>query len=237
MSWANLGFTTHRLALNTSQQRWFTAFAALQRASRDVTIAGEADWLTLDDFHSPALWAMLAEAPDLGITLVSSKSGTLVVIGQHADISVDLSREQVASGSDLYVRASLTIDGRTHDIERANPLSEHGVYAYSWQSSAVITLAPCAGLTGLRLRLLKRPSVVVPAREAPEFFSSHYPRLHRTTVISSADASVELPPVAPGVLVLSATFFAETSTAHALVLGVQRTTNASRPNGRHRPSP
>ena len=206
LTWSNIAFQSHRMALDPRQQRWFGAFSAVHRSTRELAASVDADWLTLDEFHSPVLWALWAEASDLGIALVSSQDGTVVTVGLHAVVSVDLSRGDAATGdADLLLRCAVAIGDREFSAEGVGTISDHGVYAYSWVPEPVIQLAPTR-LTAAGRRLLARPHTTVPAADVDEFFSGYYPRLARSATVTSRDSSIDLPEPSPGVLVLTATF-------------------------------
>ena len=206
LTWSNIAFQSHRLALDPRQQRWFGAFSAVHRSTRELAASVDADWITLDDFHSPVLWALWAEASDLDIALVSSQDGRVVTVGLHAVVSVDLSREDAATGSgDLLLRCAVAIGDREFNAEGVGTISDHGVYAFSWAPEPVIQLAPTR-ITAAGRRLLARPHTTVPAADVDEFFSGYYPRLARSVTVTSRDSSLDLPEPSPGVLVLTATF-------------------------------
>lgn len=208
ITWANLAHQTNRLSLDPAQQRWFMAFAALQRSSRALTSTVDPDWLTIDDFASSLLWALLAEASELDVALVSSKDGEPVRVASDARLTIDLTRGPADTPADGPVRISpiLTFDGDAHPLTRANPIADHGFYGYSWQPALTILLAPTTAITPEQRRLFAQESTEVPADEVSEFLTAYYPRLARSIPVTSSDGSLDLPVLSPGVLVLTAQF-------------------------------
>lgn len=212
VGWNTFSYQVNRLGLDPAQHRWFSQFAALHRAARNVYAVGQdLDWLYLDDFHSPLLWNLLAEATSLGIELVGSRKDAVVTIGTAASVSLDATAD-----TDLHLNATLSIDGTQHAPQSAGLLGDHGVYAYTLEPTASFTLAPTPGrLTDEQKRLVGTSNnVVVPAADIDEFLTEFYPRLRHTIPITSTDATVEFPPVVPPVLVLTAIFSAK----HTLAL-------------------
>ncbi|MBC7517567.1 MAG: SWIM zinc finger family protein, partial [Microbacteriaceae bacterium] len=90
VSWNSLSYLSNRLNLRPDQLRWFAQFAALHRATREVFTTQEPDWLYLDDFLSPLLWQLLAQAETIGITLIGGKKDASVVVAQRAELSIDV---------------------------------------------------------------------------------------------------------------------------------------------------
>jgi hypothetical protein len=85
VGWNTFSYQVNRLGLDPAQHRWFSQFAALHRAARNVyTVGQDLDWLYLDDFNSPLLWNLLEEATSLGIELVGSRKDAVVTIGTNA---------------------------------------------------------------------------------------------------------------------------------------------------------
>ncbi len=212
VGWNTFSYQVNRLGLDPAQHRWFSQFAALHRAARSTYAVGQdLDWLALDDFHSPLLWNLLAEATGLGIELVGSRKDAVVTVGSTAVIGFDATAD-----TDLRLDAVLTIDGVSYPTGEAGLLGDHGVYAYTLEPQIAFTLAPTAErLTDEQRRLVGRSSsVLVPASDVDEFFAEFYPRLRHTIPIVSTDNTVEFPPVLPPVLVLTAAFSAK----HTLTL-------------------
>jgi superfamily II DNA or RNA helicase len=209
VTWNSITHQMNRLALNAEQHRWFTEFAALYRATtRDVYTGADPDWIYLDDFHSPLLWPLLADATRLGIELVGSKKDTSVTIGARSTVRLDAAS---SDDRDLQLATILEIDGNRYPAETAGALGNHGVYHFELSPQTVFLLAPSPDpLSDEQRRLLKHPStLVVPADDVEEFLAEFFPKLRRSVEVSSADESIEFPEVIPPLLVLTATFRAK----------------------------
>ena len=226
VTWNSITHQMNQLALNPEQHRWFTEFAALYRATtRDVYTGADPDWIYLDDFHSPLLWPLLADARKLGIELVGSKKNTTVTIGRRATVSLDATvgrqapddsdesnqADTAVASADLTLATILMIDGERYPVEGSGALGNHGVYHYELAPDVVYVLAPSSEpLSDEQRRLLKQVApMVVPAADVEEFITEYYPKLRRSVEVTSADESVDFPEVVPPVLVLTATFRAK----------------------------
>jgi SNF2 family DNA or RNA helicase len=220
LTWSNLIYGVNRMNLDPVQHRWFCQLAALHRATPQAYAGQDPDWYYLDEFNSPLLWPLFEEAGRLGIGFVGSKKDTSVVIRHRADVSLDASvtpdADPAGSSPDrsggsagaLRLTTTLTIDGAAHPSERAGAISDHGVYSYELASPSIITLAPTGTpLSAEQRRLLGQPPhVTVPAADVPEFLADFYPTLRKSIPVTSTDASVDFPEIAPPELVLTATF-------------------------------
>jgi superfamily II DNA or RNA helicase len=200
VTWNSLGYQANRLALATEQQRWFAQFAALHRSTREVYSGQEPDWLYLDDFHSPLLWQLLADAEARDIALVTGKKETSVTVGRDATVSIDARLD-----GDLRLSPILRVDGEPHPAAAAGPIGDHGVYVWAFVPRPRFVLAATSTPLVEEQRALLGPvdPVVVPASDVDEFLRDYYPRLSRTISVASADASVALPKLSPPVLVLT----------------------------------
>lgn len=204
LTWANILYQVNRLGLEPDQHRWFCQFAPLHRASSDVFLGQEGDWLYLDDFNSPLLWHLFGEAARLGIELVGSDRKTTVSVAGSARLGVDLT----SSAGSLSLAPTLTIDGIPYPPLSAGVIGNHGIYVVD---SGRILLAPTPSPLGdeQRWAIAQAAGLEVPAADVPEFMGEFFPRLRRTLAVGSSDDSVELPEVLPPVLVLTATFGAK----------------------------
>ncbi|TFC01698.1 DEAD/DEAH box helicase [Cryobacterium adonitolivorans] len=211
ITWSNVGYQLNRQNLNVEQHRWFCQFVPLHRVDRPVYNGQDTEWLYLDEFESPLLWHLLAEAQRLGIGLAGSHKDAVVTVGATASVLLDA----VLTAEDLTLSPVLSIDGHRHPVGDAGALGEHGVYAYRLGVDAAIVLAPSIeplspeqrrllGSTGDRAA--PAPGLVVPAGEVDEFLREYYPSLRRSLPITSADASIAFPPPPPPVLVHTVSF-------------------------------
>ena len=204
LTWANILYQVNRLGLEPEQHRWFCQFAPLHRASSEVFLGQEGDWLYLDDFNSPLLWHLFAEAARLGIALVSSDRKTTVSVAGSALVGLDLT----STADALSLAPTLAIDGIRYPPLSAGVIGNHGIYVVE---AGRILLAPTAAPLGdeQRWAIAQGAGLAVPTSDVPEFMGEFFPRLRRTLAVASSDDSVELPEVLPPELVLTATFGAK----------------------------
>ncbi|MEC5184800.1 superfamily II DNA or RNA helicase [Cryobacterium sp. MP_3.1] len=211
ITWSNVGYQLNRQNLNVEQHRWFCQFVPLHRVDRPVYNGQDTEWLYLDEFESPLLWHLLAEAQRLGIGLTGSHKDAAVTVAATASVLLDA----VQTPEALTLSPVLSIDGRRHPIGDAGALGDHGVYAYRLGADAAIVLAPSLEplsaeqrrlLGGTGDRAAVQPGLVVPAGEVDEFLREYYPTLRRSLPIVSTDASIEFPPPPPPVLVHTVSF-------------------------------
>ncbi|HEU4466209.1 MAG TPA: DEAD/DEAH box helicase, partial [Agromyces sp.] len=162
------------------------------------------EWITIDDFESPLLWALLDEAGRLGIALAGSDATPDVILRASAAIGLDAA----ANGDGLELTPTLTLDDDGHPLVHARAVAGHGVYRFDFDAG-LIELAPIAGgrIPPAQQALLAAPGPVhVPAPEVPEFLASHFHALARSLVVTSRDGSFAPPPMPPATLVLDARF-------------------------------
>jgi superfamily II DNA or RNA helicase len=208
LTWSNVGYQLNRLNLNAEQHRWFCQFVPLHRVDRPVYNGQDTEWLYLDDFESPLLWHLLAEAGRLGITLAGSHKDATVTVGTAATVALDAT----LSPTELTLTPRLDIDDVPHPVADAGTLGGHGVYAFRLGAEPAIVLAPTTQpLSTDQRRLLgaAAPALVVPAGEVDEFLTGYFPTLRRGVPVTSTDASIEFPPPPPPVLVHTVSFEAK----------------------------
>jgi superfamily II DNA or RNA helicase len=205
LTWTSLPYQMNRLQIAAEVHAWFGQFAALHRSVHAAYVPGESDWLALDDFSSPLLWPLLAEADRLGIALVTGKRATDVTVAGRAQVAVDARRDDDGG---LVLVAGVRVDGVLRTDDEAGTVSDHGVYLVSPDPALHVTLAPTAAPIGDEQRRLLTTAheLVVPADDADEFLRDFYPALQQTVAVTSSDESVEFPEVLPPQLVLTATF-------------------------------
>ncbi|MCU1478515.1 MAG: hypothetical protein JWQ64_3208 [Subtercola sp.] len=227
VSWATFAHQVNRLNLNPAHLRWFSQFAALHRATRELYTGQDADWLYLDDFASPLVWNLLDEAGQLGIPLLGSKKSTAVRLAAGATVHLDatsgvgtggVGTGDGDTGRALVLTPVVSIDGAHFAPEATGSIGDHGLYAYELGATSSITLARLAAdethaeaavkrLTGEVRELLGRASgITVPAADTAEFFENYFGRLRRSIAVVAADDTVELPAVVAPHLMLTARF-------------------------------
>ncbi|MGO4103341.1 DEAD/DEAH box helicase [Leifsonia sp. YAF41] len=217
LSWTNLSHQGNRLNLLAAHHEWFSQFAALHRAVRALYYGQETDWLYLDEFTSPLLWNLFAQARRLDIVLVGTSKDVEVRIGSEAEVSLDAIATTppgtarpgtTPPATGVTVSTIVRIDGRAYPPEFTAPIGDHGLYGYAPASPTVFALAPTGpALTEAQRGLLGREATVqVPADDVAEFMHDDFPELSRFVTITSSDASVEFPAALPPVLVLTASY-------------------------------
>ncbi|MBT2517607.1 DEAD/DEAH box helicase [Streptomyces sp. ISL-90] len=233
ITWQNVGYQASAGGFDPAQSRWFGQFALLKGGTPGVYNMYGSEWITLDEFESPLLWALLAEAGRLGIALVGSEATPAVVVGDRASISLDArvgradaatraatapaaarpGRADTALG-DLTLTPTVTVDGAATHATDARLISSHGLYRFDF-ASGTIELAAVAPERGRQLSALgtaqravveQSRTVRVPAAELPEFLRAHYPSLARALPVTSRDGSFDPPAPPPATLVLTAGF-------------------------------
>ncbi|SOC87293.1 Superfamily II DNA or RNA helicase, SNF2 family [Curtobacterium sp. 314Chir4.1] len=204
LTWGTLPYSMNRLGLSPEQHGWFLQFAALHRAGQLAGLPGEADWVHLDDFGSPLLWPLLAQAPGLGIAFVTGKREGGAVLGAEARVVLDAARHD----DDLVIGASAVVDGRPIAEGTARMIGDHGVYAFRESPEFHVVFAPTPGPVpeDQRRMLVDGSRITVPRDEVDEFLADWSPKLRGALGLVSSDGSIELPERTPPELVLTATF-------------------------------
>lgn len=228
MTWTNLPHLLNRMNLDPEQHRWFCELGALHRAAGAMVLDPDASLMFLDEFANPVLWAMLAQADDLGIPLIGTGTGSSVAVGSGARLSLDARR--VAEGVrlepilrfDLPPPASTGSSGHgpgdalgsaaMADVRFARPIGAHGISIVDPRDARSVIIAESARLFGadelaiLRGRGPLASGLLVPPDAIDEFTSTYVPGLQERLVVTSDDASVELPAMVAPSLVLSVAF-------------------------------
>ncbi len=209
LTWTNLPHLINRLHLDPEQHRWCCELGALDRATQPATAGRDPDWILLDDFANPVLWALLDQAAGLGVPLVGVGVGAQVSRAGPAAVSLDVLRE----GDLVTVAPRVTVDGAAVDPAQARPIGDHGVYVVDPAHPRQILLAPTAAPLSTDERgLLRSSATLVPDREWPEFVEKYLPELRERLEVGSSDGSVVLPDPDPPVLVATIAYGARHST-------------------------
>jgi superfamily II DNA or RNA helicase len=233
LTWSSLPYQLNRLAVDPDQHAWFGQFAALHRSVVATYVPGDSEWLHLDDFASPLLWPLLAEARRLGVAFVTGKRATDVMIADAARVTIDATRG--ADGS-MRLTAGVAVDGDDGPAAVSGVVGDHGVWTAETSPTLRVTLAPTASALGVdeRRLLTITPEIVVPADETGEFLTEFYPGLRRSVDVVSSDSSVELPELVPPALLLTIGF----ERSHTIRLGWGWSIDGRRlPVGAHGPLP
>ncbi|MBT2500952.1 DEAD/DEAH box helicase [Curtobacterium sp. ISL-83] len=204
LTWGTLPYSMNRLGLVSEQHAWFLQLAALYRAGQLAGFPGESDWIHLDDFQSPLLWPLLAQAPGLGIAFVTGKREGGAVLGADARVLLDVARHD----GGLVIGASAVLDGRPVADGAARMIGDHGLYVFRESPEFSVTFAPtpAAVPADQRAMLVDGARITVPGDEVDEFLADWSPRLRGALGLVSSDGSIELPERTPPELVLTATF-------------------------------
>ena len=104
LTWQNIAYQASAGGFDPVQSRWFAQFALLKGSSPGVYQAYGSEWITLDEFESPLLWALLAEAGRLGIALAGSDVTPDVIVRGPASVVLDASLD---AGGDLELAPRL----------------------------------------------------------------------------------------------------------------------------------
>ncbi|KQO97600.1 DEAD/DEAH box helicase [Leifsonia sp. Leaf264] len=221
LTWQNIGYQGGAGGFDTLKARWFAQFSVLKGPVHGGYLNFGSDWISLDEFESSLLWALLADADRLGIPLVGSGPTPVISVAGSASIGLDASfgpngadgggevdgRADAAPDAGLVLTPSVLIDGVPHPADQVRLIGTHGVYHYDF-ANGVITLARLGSPVTPEQRAVverQRP-VQVPAPEVAEFLETHYGALARTLRVVSSDASFTPPPLTPATLVLTARF-------------------------------
>lgn len=139
LTWANIGHQGGRLSLDPDQQRWFREVHALYRAASTITVGQDPHWIFLDEYASPAIWVMLAQAEALGIALLSGARHKTVALYERGELFFDVTRTPAGG---LGVRVNLTLDGAEVSSEGLSVVAAHGLYSASVDRPGDVWLAP-----------------------------------------------------------------------------------------------
>jgi superfamily II DNA or RNA helicase len=215
IAWGSLQYRTNESGYDPLQVRWFVEFETLARATPGRYFSGDGARLALQEYSSPLLWRLLADAAARGIRIRSGdKNGTIVLADGAEFQAVASTRDDGA----LVLAPALAVDGRTVTGGSVQPIGDHGVAVVEWPEPSpdiprpgpTVTLAPAARpIAPQLLTALRRGDIEVPADEVAEFAREAYPTLARTLPIRPADARTKLPELAPPVLVVTVSFRAK----------------------------
>ncbi|BDZ64051.1 SNF2-related protein [Agromyces mangrovi Wang et al. 2018] len=199
LTWQNIAYKGEGAGVDPAQARWFAQFALLKGGNPGTYNPYGSAWITLDAYESPLLWALLAEAERLGITLAGTDAASLVRLHRSARVVLDARLDDDA----LTLAPALELDGVPGPIDGTRLVRDHGVVRVDLDAG-VLDLAPLVAPLGpAEHDLLERPSVVaVPVDDVPEFLRGHYPGLARRVAITSGDESFVPPEIPPATLVL-----------------------------------
>ncbi|GHG49243.1 DNA helicase [Sinomonas cellulolyticus] len=208
ISWTTFGRPDHLGAFFAPHFELFREIQALRLGTASGYWNGNDPWLYLDEFTSPLLWTLLDAGRSVGVELLGAAKGTTVLLGEGT-AAVGLDALPGEDDGALRLVPTLTVDGVPVPIQHAGTIADHGVYAVvrTGEREEAIILAQSESRLGERDRaLLTAPEgVQIPAADRDAFLAEFYPDLARSVALT-ADAALDLPPVLPPVLVLTAAF-------------------------------
>ncbi|SIO25772.1 DEAD/DEAH box helicase [Agromyces cerinus] len=228
LTWQNVGFQGRAGGFDPAQARWFAEFSLLKGTRHSAFAEYGSAWISLDEYESRTLWALLDAAPRLGIALVGGTARTVIDVARPAVIGLDARHAAAAPGDDpksepdtnaepdadaaagavpgpdpdLVLTPAVTVGGRSYPTELVRLIGDHGVYAFDF-AEGTITLAPLAApLTAAgRAAVRRRTPIIVPAAEVETFVEEQYAPLARSLRLASGDGSFALPELPPATLV------------------------------------
>jgi superfamily II DNA or RNA helicase len=202
LTWQNIAYQASAGGFDHAQSRWFAQFAMLKGGSTAVYQPAGSEWISLDEFESPLLWALLAEARRIGIALAGSTATPAVVVHDAASVALDAT---IGDDGDLVLEPIVRFGTETRPMQHVRRIGEHGLYRFDF-GAGVLDVAPLTAPLGPAevAALEEARTVRVPAAEVPEFVRGHVHRLARSIAIVSRDDSFTPPAVPPATLVLDA---------------------------------
>lgn len=222
LTWQNIAYQGEAGGYDPEQARWFAQFALLKGGNPGVYNPYGSAWITLDEYESPLLWALLAEAGRLGIALAGSDVTPEVRLATSATVGFDAALDPAPDGArgeaapepagdgaatdasaPLILAPIASFEDRPTPLDHARPIATHGLYRFDFDAG-LLELAPLgAPLNAAQSALLDAPREIrVPGDEVAEFTRTHYFALAASLPVASADGSFEPPPPPPATLVL-----------------------------------
>ncbi len=209
VSWHALTYTPYQFSrIPTAQVRLLQEIAALDRSGTPSYYSYSSDAaIDLVSFHSRRLWDLLAEAQALGLPLVAGKGdGVPLLLPEPVEVTVDVRRQ----GEDLRLEPRLVVGSNEPQFGARVLIGDTSAHGVAWWRDADagelgrLHLARLASPADGGLReLIETGGVTVPEAQRERFLSRYYPVLRERVVLTSTDASVELPQPEPPVLQLS----------------------------------
>ncbi|MCM3657993.1 DEAD/DEAH box helicase [Agromyces mediolanus] len=203
LTWQNVAYQGEAGGYDPAHARWFAQFALLKGGNPGVYNPYGSDWITLDEYESPVLWALLAEAVRLGIPFVGGEATPTVRVLGAAELGFDASIDDGGLRLAPVARFAGARPTLPVPLGGVRLIGRHGLYRAGFERGA-LELAPLAQTpSAAQLALLARPETVrVPPGELAEFTRTHYFALAKEVPVASADGSFEPPPAPPAELVL-----------------------------------
>ncbi|MPR00393.1 helicase SNF2 [Modestobacter sp. I12A-02628] len=234
--WIRTGISWRQLQYDTTEGGWkethvgaLRALYAAHQSSRNQHYSYANSDVYLHEF-GPVVWRMLAQAVADGVPLVTAgKPGGRVLLTEGtAEVAVDVRR--APAGERTSLEPVVRLDGRALVGGSISFLGvpPHGIAVegddYARAGRAEGLDAPAGEEPGLVLARLSRPvppalagmvarggTIPIPAEDVDRFLTQWYPGLRQVVPVLSGDGSVELPEIAPPVLVLDVRYAGDTT--------------------------
>ena len=139
LTWQNIAYKGEGAGVDPAQARWFAQFALLKGGNPGTYNPYGSAWITLDAYESPLLWALLAEAGRLGISLAGTDAASRVRLHDSARVVLDARLDASA----LTLAPALELDGAPGPIAGTRPIGDHGVVRCDLDAG-ILDLAPLA---------------------------------------------------------------------------------------------
>lgn len=209
LAWDSMHQVYYMEGLNPEHKKWLQVFHSLFKTTR--TGYGTGKWACLDDFNSPLLWNLLAQAREIGLEFVTSRKSNTVTWAEDAQVDTVL---EAADDGGIRLAPRATVNGTVLDPANMGTLGTpvHGLFWWTGGNEKTIlaqrhiNFAPVAEPVGEALKLLidARTPVEIPVSAREQFVASYYPKLRNSMDLRSGHSSVALPEVRDPELVLTA---------------------------------
>ncbi|TFD70856.1 DEAD/DEAH box helicase [Cryobacterium gelidum] len=208
LTWDNLSWTPG--TYNRGHRKILNALYALSATGQRYYSYTD-HWLYLDNFENKALWDLLHEAQLSGLPLVcvTDAQNPVLLSPTPASLEVDIRRD--ADG--LQLTPLLVLNEQRHRGAEFGFIGDpaHGGYTFARPADPLatgrqLTLAPLKAPVNSEIRALAvTGGFDIPADDEAAFLADFYPFLQQKLVLTSHDASFELPQTARPQLALTIT--------------------------------
>jgi len=208
LTWDNLSWTPG--TYNRGHRKILNALYALSATGQRYYSYTD-HWLYLDGFENKALWDLLHEAQLSGLPMVcaTDAQNPVLLSPTPASLEIDIRRDD----DGLQVTPLLVLNEKLHRGAEFGFLGDPAHGAYTWTAPAdplaagnQLILAPLNALVNSEIRALAvTGGFDIPADDEAAFLADFYPFLQQKLVLTSHDASFELPKTARPQLALTIT--------------------------------
>ncbi len=215
VSWRNLQYDYYSQRDPAHAAALRALYRAHQAADDGPAYYGAGDpQVRLDEF-GPALWPVLQQAVDEGVTFMTAGGGPVRMAAAPASLVVDLRRDGEAGDGDAGLRVEPVVDLGSDVVAGAAAVRlfgspPHGALLLPGDPGLPAGLVPEKGLLLVPLqpvprraeKLLTAGPLRVPPADRGRFLTGFYPALRRALPVRSSDGSVVLPEILPPQLCL-----------------------------------